>query len=789
MKSRMRRYFLLLLVCLAASLPVAAQPPRPTQGWIAVPGSSAHDYGVYYFRKTVRLPSVPATYKIRVSGDNRFILTVNGRWVCMGPARSDVAHWNYESIDLAPYLRAGENVVAAKVWNDGPYKPEANVSFRTGFMVAPDEPSTQGLVTDGSWLCKADDAFRPMPVAVPGYYAAGPGELVDMSRTVADWNRPDADLSSWQKAEVIMPFQYVGTHEGWGTYPGWMLRRSDLPQRELREQRLKAVRRTVSVRADGKFLRGQAAVTIPARTRAELLLDGQQLTNAYLTLVFGGGRGSRVTIGYAEALYDANMEKGNRNEIAGKHFVGRKDSLVASGASRQQFTTMAWRTYRYVLLRVQTADEPLVLHDIYGLATGYPFGLKAALDTHDGELLGMFDIGWRTARLCAVETYMDCPYYEQLQYFGDARIQALVTLYMTGDDRLVKNLLRLADWSRSVEGTTQSRYPSELAQWIQPYALHYIYTLHDYMMYGGDEAFLRERLMSERAVLDYFHHYQLPDGRVKDLPGWNFTDWVAGWPGWDRGIALPGADGCNSVMDFQLLYAYQLATHIEAVAGMQAYAELYTRRADQLKQTIRRKYLRTDTGLYADRSDSAVYSQHANSLAILTGMVPAGDLPAFARRVEAGEGMAPASIYFKYYLHEALVRAGLGDRYLDWLDKWRENIALGLTTWGETSEVATTRSDCHAWGASPNVEFFRTVLGISSSAPAFREVAVAPHLGRLEKIGGRMPHPQGMIEVSYRRAGGRLEARITLLGGVPGHLVWKGKSYPLKGGENRIVAP
>ena len=52
-----------------------------------------------------------------------------------------------------------------------------------------------------------------------------------------------------------------------------------------------------------------------------------------------------------------------------------------------------------------------------------------------------------------------------------------------------------------------------------------------------------------------------------------------------------------------------------------------------------------------------------------------------------------------------------------------------------------------------------------------------------------MPHPQGLIEVSYRRSGGRLDARITLPEGIPGRLVWKGKSYPLKGGENDIVAP
>ncbi|MBQ1660926.1 MAG: hypothetical protein II054_00355, partial [Treponema sp.] len=84
------------------------------------------------------------------------------------------------------------------------------------------------------------------------------------------------------------------------------------------------------------------------------------------------------------------------------------------------------------------------------------------------DLQQMLEIGWRTARLCAWETYMDCPYYEQLQYLGDTRIQALVTLYNSKDDRLVKNFLHLADVSRSADGITKSRYPTTLPQHIQP---------------------------------------------------------------------------------------------------------------------------------------------------------------------------------------------------------------------------------------------------------------------------------------------------------------------------------
>ena len=65
------------------------------------------------------------------------------------------------------------------------------------------------------------------------------------------------------------------------------------------------------------------------------------------------------------------------------------------------------------------------------------------------------------------------------------------------------------------------------------------------------------------------------------------------------------------------------------------------------------------------------------------------------------------------------MKAGLGEDYLNWLDTWRENMAMGLTTWGEDANVFGTRSDCHAWGASPNIELFRTVLGTPPAPSPF----------------------------------------------------------------------
>ncbi len=136
-----------------------------------------------------------------------------------------------------------------------------------------------------------------------------------------------------------------------------------------------------------------------------------------------------------------------------------------------------------------------------------------------------------------------------------------------------------------------------------------------------------------------------------------------------------------------------------------------------------------ERGFFSDRMEKNAFSQHANILAILTETVTGETAQDVAEKLLKDTSLAPASIYFKYYLHQALTKVGLGSDYLSWLDKWRENLELGLTTWAETSELDSTRSDCHAWGSSPNIEFFRILLGIDSAAPAWSEVKIEPHLG------------------------------------------------------------
>src|SRR5579872_2398468 len=102
--------------------------------WIAVPGESPTDYGVYLFRKVMELNNKPDSFIIHVSADNRYKLYVNENQVSLGPARGDIDHWHFTSLDIAPFLHAGKNIIAAQVWNEGEWRPEGQISLRTGFI-------------------------------------------------------------------------------------------------------------------------------------------------------------------------------------------------------------------------------------------------------------------------------------------------------------------------------------------------------------------------------------------------------------------------------------------------------------------------------------------------------------------------------------------------------------------------------------------------------------------------------------------------------------------------------
>lgn len=505
-------------------------------------------------------------------------------------------------------------------------------------------------------------------------------------------------------------------------------------------------------------------------------------------LSVSGGQHSVISLGYAESLFTdegkteaATVHKGNRDQVEGKIFKGYKDEWTLDGGQHRSIVPLFWRTFRYLQMVVETKDEPLILEDMYGIYTGYPFEMQAKFDGDLDEYNHILEVGWRSARLCAHDTYMDTPYYEQLQYVGDTRIQALVSLFNSGDDRLMRNAIEQISFSQSLGGLTMSRYPTRDPQYIPPFSLWWIGMLSDHWKYRGDSSLVRSMLPVSRSVLDYFYSHQQQDGSLGNMPYWNFTDWASG-TGWKAGVAPTTEEGNSAPLDLQLLLAYQAAAPLERAAGLPALAAEYDRRAAALSQIVRKLYWDSGKGFFADTPEKQHFSQHTNALAVLAGVVGETEARRLMEKTLDDPELVQATIYFKYYLHQAAIKAGLGNQYADWLEEWRAQLDLGLTTWAEQPEP--TRSDCHAWGASPNIEFFRTVLGIDSDAPGFKKVLIQPHLGKLKKASGSIPHPNGEISVRYElNSNGLLEAEVLLPEGVEGRFSWNRQERALKSGR------
>ncbi|MDY9919203.1 MAG: alpha-L-rhamnosidase N-terminal domain-containing protein [Proteiniphilum sp.] len=755
---------------------------RWSASWITCPDISGYDYGVYHFRKTFVLDKKPETFVINISADNRYRLFVNGNPVCWGPARGDLLHWYYETVDIAPLLTDGKNTLAVAVWNFGEFTPGSQMTLKTGLIVQGNTEKEEVVNTNNTWKVIQNTAYSPSTDFI---YDVGCSDTVDGSDYPWGWEMPVYDDSQWLTPRRIGHGQPYGT----GTSYDWVLIPRDIPMMEETPQRMGKIRRSEGIKVQEGFLKGQSPVVIPANKKVSMLIDQEILTTGYPELLTTGGRGGKIKLTYSEALFK-NGQKGNRNEIDG-HRMERafSDYFLPDGGSNRLFRPLWFRTWRYIQLEIQTTEEPLTIHDLYSKYTGYPFRENAYFESDVKSIDKIWKVGWRTARLCAHETYFDCPYYEQLQYVGDTRIQALISLYVDGDDRLMRKAIRNFDWSRSYEGITTSRYPSRVPQYIPPFSLYWINMVHDYWMHREDPAFIKECLPGVKSILQWFaDRIDTNTGILGPIPHWNFVDWPKEWP-WSNeeptgGVPPGGVTGGSSILSLQLAYTLKDAIELLKEFGEDELTVRYQQLYESLCENTWLHCWDENKQLMADDVKRTSYSQHASIMGILSDAVPQEKQQDLFRKLDSDPSLIQATFYYRFYLFRALKKVGLAERYTEMLKPWYDMLDMGLTTFAENPEP--TRSDCHAWSSSPNYDLLATVCGIEPAAPGFKSVNIKPHLGELEYIKGKVPHPEGDIHIELKKAPKGISGTVSLPDKLPGTFIWQGQSLVLKPGVNKI---
>ena len=750
------------------------------------------------FRRVFTIHELPAFRRIRITADSRYKLYLNGLFLQEGPCKGNAEIWFFDQAELSAWLVPGENVLAVEV-----LRYPADMARRNHSLYRSETPClyVEEIPQDGSndsdsldarsgWKCRLQDGisftgepFRPAPLHIL--------ENVAQADWMKGWMLPGyREDKGWTDA-VPYPVSYRNTRIAESPF---YLKERPIPYMKHTE---KTFQKPVCVREAGNspsfprlpdpaeeaewtgLLSGQSSLTVPPRFRLTVELDAGALTTGYLHLSFLEGAESRVTIHTAECYaYEAFpngpgkpsvWRKGDRTDWKNGRLHGMSDHYRVTGWGTDRlpetWESYWFRTFRYVGLTIETAEQPLRLSAAGYRETGYPLEVKTRVETSDESLNAVWEISERTLRRCMQETYFDCPFYEQLQYAMDARSEILYTYAVSADDRLARRTMEDFRLSQRSDGLLNSCAPSVRTNVIPGFSIYYILMLHDHMMYFGDRELIRRHLPAVDGILGFFDANRAENGLVAKVGGphfkapyWSFIDWT---PQWDKTGGVPTAclQKTGSITMESLLYLMGLdaAKELCRYAGRPDTAREYEGRAGALREAL----LSSCMGEYALPDGSHIrllqdgpgveeYSVHCQAFAILCGLVSAGEGRKMLRTVlDDPERFAQCSVAMQFYLFRALEKAEWYEKTDDLWNLWRRMVSDHMTTCVENDTDA--RSDCHAWASLILYELPCVCLGVRPAAPGFAEISVRPQPGYLSSCRGDVVTPRGMVHVEWKK--------------------------------------
>lgn len=755
----------------------------PAEPWIGYPTANVTSYGVYHFRHVIKLDEIPTNLLIHISADNRYEFFINGQRICLGPAKGDLKTYKYDVVDIAPFLQKGENTLASLVFNLGQDKPMAFISAQTAFLLRSEPDQYRFINTGPEWKCYKNPAYDPIMYNelkhwewVKGYYACGPGDEVFAGRYPWNWQDPGYDDSAWLQAE---PLNFEG-RSPWNLVPrniAFMEHHVEYPAQIRRMNGMPVTQE--------KF-----PLSIPAKAQVNILFDFKQFTMGYPELTIDAGEGATIKIRYAEALYEGPNLKAHRDSVNGLTMYGVFDIYHCDGQKRI-FRPLWKRAFRYVELEIKNEDQPLEIISLQNNYSGYPYPEMATFHSSDEELNQIFEMCLRTLRMCSGETFYDTPYYEQLCYPGDNRPIMANYLYNTTDDRLLREVIRLAPQSKNRETRLfKSAYPSRFDFDMGTWSMAWVQGLWDYYRVRGDREFIKQFKEDIDGVLRFhLQHLDEEMGLLGPIDTRNFIDWsihVGSLP-----QSRPNISISHSAM-LSLYFALTLDSAVELyrISGFDQEAQQWSMLAHKIKESVKRHCWDEDKKLFTEYPGQTEVTQHTNILAILCDVIPVKEQSVLLDRIlNYPEFNEVASSYFSFFLFLAMEKVGNENLFLDHLDFWYDFLKRGHTTCGETGFASHDRSDCHAWSAHPSHFLLSLVCGIKPADIGFNSVLIKPHLGELTEASATIPHLLGKIAVKYQKIDREWKCEISLPDGLRGHLEWKDQRRPLEDGLNLFNLP
>jgi alpha-L-rhamnosidase len=709
--------------------------------WIWPVNGSYHLHNSYaLFRRCFSLETLPQKALAHLTADQSYQLFVNGQLVCRGPARGYQAAWPYDSVDLAPFLRKGNNCIAIRAYNPGHGTFAYHSLGMAGILFAA-KIGRQTLVSDNSWRCRHQTGVRRDTVPY-SLQLTGHQEWIDLREEAPAWSRPSFNDADWNSSIHV---------RGWNHPPHTALEPRGIPmmRETVRRPRLIGLgngtmetdwespvcladlRKREDLEHQPATSKSSATCTVPALKKGafqSFLLDfGKVVVGSPVLSIKGAQGGEIIDLLHTEVLHPNSLTP---KIVGNDHSRIRLANRLICRKGNQTHAFFHPQGFRYLTVTVRSASAPFSIQTSLN-ACGYPLDGSGDFNCQsDEDLNKIWQACAHTQRICALDAYVDTPWREQAQWWGDARIQAWNTFHLSADVRLLRRGIRILAGQTSVDGLTYGHAPTIAHTCILPdFSLIWILTLWDDYWQTGSTEMLEQHADRVLSILDYFKKNTHPRlGLVGYDPRyWLFLDW--------RPIQREGWPALLNLWLLEALSKLMRMARASSLPNNFADAPAWHKRLSQaiIGQLMDKDGLVCD-GILPGGKRSKSKSLQAQTLAWMS------DLPGLNRdrvlkrillpwiRGERATPLDPSSYWCAYPL-DLLAREGYGKDVLAFIRKhWAEMADFGscFEDFDPHPPGKDMSSHSHAWSAHPLYLLMRIIGGVRATQPGWKSVSVNP---------------------------------------------------------------
>lgn len=681
------------------------------------------DSGIYEFYNTVDI-ATDGDITLRIFASTRYVLFVNGKYVCEGPARSSEFLRYYDTVKTDAFKK-GKNEMLFRVAHI-----TEPVSFTSGYksqkpaLIFDAKGEKDFFFSDISFKCRYIENFK---------FVGDDTFVFPFEKVCGDKVYKDIPLEQLQDAFSVDFDRGYKTHFGICPYrlekrPIPMIYPSDVIS-------FKEVRRGTD------FVEYDAGVYVTARPE----------------FVFEKGCSAKII--YSECYRDKDGVKTDRAKAEGYIPEEHAVDVVTTGENDFTYSPFWFRAFRFIRIETKTPEKIL---GISAKKFHYPADIKGSFCCSDDYFNRMVTVSENTMLSCTTDLFVDCPYYEQQQYIMDSAVEAAVFLRMTGDTSMVKKCIYEFAASQNPNGLLAANYPqSWMVQIIPGFSFFFIWLLDDYLNYSADTAFVKQFIPTVDGILSYFDENLNENGLVMPSVEWDFVDWV---PGWEKGT-LPLNEGePNGIYTLYLAYGLLTASRLAKKCGRTGLSEEYSERYETLKKNINKHLYDEKKGLYRDGGNT--FSMHGIIWATLSEIVKDDEACRMIERLSDPE-IFKSSYSMNFFLFRAFEKCGVYEKAAPFFDGWRRMLDMNCTVWCENPD--SPRSECHGWSSAPLYEFSANILGVKYSDE--NVIVIKPEIFGLSYAKGCVPTRFGNVFVEWKNTKDGFSLKVNSPKGIAKKLI------------------